>query len=1400
MDPEKSFHKRVFDCDIAGWNVVEASAGTGKTYQIANLYARVILETGWTVDQLLVVTFTEAATQELRQRLQAVLTTVAQALGTGDQREPHASDATDIDRLIGAAVGKLVAEQGKTDEQASLICRFRARRACAEFDRASIFTIHGFCGRMLSECAFECGIDFDAEQIGDKGQLINEVAMDVLRRSVLTLTDMEAALAYGESLATLSRLATDSLGKPDAAILPDLADKEASCLPPEVRELIIEQAATGKDEIQAVLDAGVRYGAIAAQARTQILGHLQNIIDDGFSIADLAAVSPEARKKHLIAQLPELSGSLRGFAEACQTIGERWRVQKGGAKGPTAASVWLPQLDTDPQTQKALQTLLDIAGEQGEGGWLDALLDFHGSAFFFKSKIYNIAKKKGDILYAALKTGDAEKLKVKGVFGTLSGLSPGVIESNIRETPAWPSLKPLTDISSLWARCSKRWKLWFKRQFVEDFRIRLNELKLERNVVTYDDLLVNLRDALVKGGATTKLLKDAVRQRFKMAIIDEFQDTDPVQYRVFWEAFHEQDPELPVFLVGDPKQAVYSFRSGDLETYFDAREQAPENRRFSLLTNWRSTGNMINAVNELFAEPPQTEPVHGSFATPKIVFTPAVPPESGASGTAHPLTIDLVPMQDGEKIKKNAGVSQSAELAAKRIAELTGRGVPPQNIAVLIQRHREAPIVKEALARHGIPAVLQSAGRVFDSDEAADLLQVMAAMLDPKDLSSVRCALATPLFATTGAELAIAGTGIIGQAVQEAAGAFEEAHQNWKHYGFLVGVTRILRALKSREHLLSTVNGERRVTNVLQIAEIVDRAAREQKLGIFATLRWLERQLDKDNRIDSDEHEIRLESDEDAVTIMTVFKSKGLQFPYVVAPFMWTKNPTTSNSSFLEYHEGARLQLNLDKDDDFGADLPGHNGPKNWHQDESLQEQVRLLYVAVTRAKLQTHLISGEFGDDHRHALNYLLTPKDRPKQDDPSVSKTKKVADAAIEVNGAYIERNPTSIAPDLPPQPQNDVATGVTLDSQLTLGHPVDKNWQILSFSKLADHGHAHLTMSATEIRDYDGETPQDKLAATQLDRETLSRDPKSLFSFVPGKKTGNCWHAIFEHMDFTQPTTHRQLVEDWAGRFRLIREAEETNTKATELRTQRIQTLCNMVKATLDLELGPRERPVKLSTVAPTDCLAEMQFDFPVADGGVSRKGIAQALIASDWSKKNSFSDILNDWIKKAEAARNRRITKLPPDAAEDEMDDVTLRGFMTGFIDLTFRVHDDSLSGHPYRYYLLDWKSNRLDGTFASFDADSKGITDEMGRNRYFFQYLLYSVAVHHFLLATIGKENYSYDDHFGGAYYVFLRGVMPPAEHTGDWEAKRCVYSDRPSLDVINKLSAALGLPGTEVSQ
>jgi exodeoxyribonuclease V beta subunit len=504
--------------------------------------------------------------------------------------------------------------------------------------------------------------------------------------------------------------------------------------------------------------------------------------------------------------------------------------------------------------------------------------------------------------------------------------------------------------------------LYLKGEIFRCVQRELPARKQRRNIQFFDDLLTRLRRSLNESGGTA--LAEALRRRYKAALIDEFQDTDPVQYAIFRTVFGKDESIL--FLIGDPKQAIYSFRGADLFAYMKAAGQV--NSRYTLTSNWRSEPGLIQAVNTIFAN--GTNP----FLYRDIPFEPAVPGkgedhailtiDDAAEPPFHLWFVDAEETDTNGFIKKGVVNNRIAEAVAGEIARLIHLGrsgkarigdnaLREADIAVLTRSNREAQLMQKALSRLRIPSVLYSTGNLFDTDEAAEMNRVLEGIINPGREGLIRGALATDMM------------GMSGEAVErlqhDEAGwetvlnRFHEYYDMWNRFGFIRMFRSFLLREKVRSRLLSLPSGERRLTNVLHLSELLHQTATEEKLGMAGLLKWLACQRDPESpRLE--EHQLRLESDANAVKIVTIHKSKGLEYPVVFCPFNWGGSRIKTNEvfAFHDEHDDAKLKLVID---------PEGSADRALAEKEALAENLRLLYVSLTRAKNRCYLVWGKFKD-----------------------------------------------------------------------------------------------------------------------------------------------------------------------------------------------------------------------------------------------------------------------------------------------------------------------------------------------------------------------------------------------------------------------------------------------------
>ena len=487
-------------------------------------------------------------------------------------------------------------------------------------------------------------------------------------------------------------------------------------------------------------------------------------------------------------------------------------------------------------------------------------------------------------------------------------------------------------------------------------REELQRRKANRRTQSFDDLLTQLEEAL--RGNRGEPLRKSLRQRFAAALIDEFQDTDPIQYSIFSQIY--DGSAAPVFLIGDPKQAIYGFRGADVFTYIAAASRA--HRRYTLAKNWRSEKGLVEAVNSLFQR-----------RNDAFVIDGITPPATTSSGQADetPLTMNderdqpfrfWITDKDG-RIPEVMAAEIARLLNTNTNTKIGDRTIKPADIAILVTTNWQPEEIQNALGRLRVPSVVYSAANVFKSREAVELMRILTAVAEPTREKFVRTALVTEAIGMTAEELETA----CGDDVwwEQRLNRFAEYHLSWRDRGFVSMIRELLVRENVRARLLRLVDGERRLTNLLHLIELLHSACTQNGLGINSLIAWLAQQV-SDSGEGKEEYELRLESDEDAVRIVTVHKSKGLQYGITFCPYSWR---TAKSREFTKFHDSGELALDL-------AANPEHQEAQ---AREELGESVRQLYVAVTRAEHRCYLVWNETSRAAKSATAWLMsrTPAD---------------------------------------------------------------------------------------------------------------------------------------------------------------------------------------------------------------------------------------------------------------------------------------------------------------------------------------------------------------------------------------------------------------------------------------
>ncbi len=1168
---------------LEGTTLIEASAGTGKTWSITGLFLRLILEKNLTVDQILVVTFTNAATEELRIRVRNRLLDARNALASGK--------APRDDAVLGAVTrnyaGDPRAKTALTD-------------ALRDFDRAGIFTIHGFCSRLMQEWAFETGSSFDLTLVPDPVSLVQEVCDDFWR------------IHFYHA-------------------------------PPEFIAFC-QKHLKGPEELHAML-LKIR------RPKVEFLPKLQ-------------------------------SAPLTGLMEFRRLFG---RVKAEWPESRNAVALLLEQSPLNRRTY-SLKRCRDLVAA------MDRWLKSNAPGFPVMEAFERLTPN-------ALK--DATK---KG--------------GRVPVHPFFDLCGRLWDAAELLDRRMHRRLVFLKTRFFSFLETRLDEKKRRHRIQFYEDLLKAVQRAL-QGRGGRRLIR-TVAERYQAALVDEFQDTDPVQYEIFSRLFSH--PGQAFFMIGDPKQAVYGFRGADVFSYMEAARRAP--KRHTLIRNFRSTPGLVRSVNTLFADVPLP------FVFKEIPFQKGSAAETERDGAApEPASLEIwfVPGKNEKPMGKTEATTAVSRAVAGKILTLLEAGkFQEKEMAVLVRTHRQARIVKEALFEKGIPAVLFSDKNVFDSHEAAELARVLTGIQHPLHLSRVKAALATDMMGFTARDLDTADTE---NPVFEAALARFRRYQDlWRTEGFIPMFAELMEREGVIPRLVRYPDGERRLTNLSHLAQLLQEVSWRHPYAMGRLVKWIAQRRDRDApRLEA--HQLRLESDENAVSIVTMHRSKGLEYPVVFCPFAWEGlEESIDLSAFHDPESGFSLVVDLDS--------KPHPKTRYLTQKENLAESIRLLYVAVTRAKKRCFVAWGRVRSAETSAFAYLLHPFQGAVLDDPEsfplalLAKTvsQKNDTALLDALQALARRSGGSIAVSMLPEPRAEKRppekrTAPALVCRRFSG-TIPPGQKTASYSSL---------VSGAEALDMDHKDHTDPA----LPAPEGLHGP-DIFAFPSGALAGRCFHALFESIDFSVPPAAQQpLVSS-------ILSAYGFGPEWTEI-------VCDAAHRVLSAFLQSDERRLRLSAVPPANRIHEMEFDFPV-------KPVSPELLAEAFGKQGSPKKGFDF------SGRMKKLFFVP------------WEGYLRGFIDLVVFYEG--------RYYLIDWKSNLLGVGYDAYAATRLARVVE--EEYYFLQYHLYVLALYRHLKRK--TPGFSYAKEFGGVYYIFIRGIHPDPE-TG--VSRTGVYYDLPDLERIEALEEAL---------
>ncbi|WP_369587559.1 exodeoxyribonuclease V subunit beta [Kingella oralis] len=1189
---------------VHGIHLIEASAGTGKTWNIAALFTRLVLLEKQNVEKILVVTFTKAATAELKTRLRARLDQALTAL----KRTPNAQTQPEILRQNSLDdknrpddfLFNLLTQALTSESQDRLQLRLTA--AISNFDNAAIYTIHGFCQRILQDFAFYCQAPFNIQLNEDPNDNPNLTAIQDYWRTQIAPNPVQAQLVYQHNQTPEKQL---------QALSPYLARPYLQFRQPESSHI----AQTQQQFQQAWQHVCAQLPQIQA-AFWQLHPHLNKQSYNA------------ARCEDRFAQLHQFSGC------------------------PSPATIW--ELLTE---SKHIQTIF--------------------TAEFLQSKANQDKKSKQKIQLPA------EPLAL--IDTTLAARGTAAHAHLQADSQALIQLAP-NIIHYLRAQNEVNKKTSPSRQF--------------------DDLLLDVYHALSPEKPHAQALARALSANWQTALIDEFQDTDPLQYAIFKAAFmhpkrqpenaqpenEHQNPKTAFYMVGDPKQAIYSFRGADIYAYLAAADTIPPANRHTLSQNHRSHAALIHTINALFSRP-------NPFALPQIPYTPARAARSQSTlpaGTA-PLRLTWLNQDptadDSDTLTQRAAQWCAQEIAVTLHAHAQGKTpISAGQIAILVRTRKEGTLMQRQLKTHHIQSVLLSRDSIYAEEETQAVYALISFILNPQRTQHLIYLLSGCLYNHTAAQ--------IQQLNQNEAqltqwtDAANQAAQTWQQHGVYTALQQFLRQSQAETTLLSQRN-DRTLTNLHQILEIL--AAQDEKGQPPSALQqWLGQQIQaSQNHANPQDHALlRLESDENLVKIVTMHASKGLQYPIVYCPFVWkASNQQTPEWQIIHQNHQAQLihKTQLTDSDQQQA------------QTEQRSEDLRLLYVALTRAEEQLNLYLASYQHTADSPLAYLI------QHQQPEKGKAGKDEYAHIQAQAYrqswqnFIAQHPEHIqwhdtlalpqytgslkpsqAPTNEPQPAYQ-ATAVPPRSYRSPQHT--------SFTALSRHSTA-LPSEQTPL------DPGEQTAPPQQNSLTPNAPP-TIAQFPQGTAAGICLHSLLERYPFAQP-----------GRQNLP--LIQTTLDQHNINSQQWQdTIAQLIDHTRHTPLLPH---TSLSTLPPQNILTEFGFLLHT---------------------RNFTLGSLKTWFAQH--------SNLPPEiiAAAQNLSFRDVQGYINGYIDLLAQTQQgDTL--------ILDYKSNWL-GNSPS-DYTQAALNQAVAQHHYALQALLYAIATARYLTSRNAPPPTLH------IRYLFLRGL------------------------------------------
>jgi exodeoxyribonuclease V beta subunit len=858
--------------------------------------------------------------------------------------------------------------------------------------------------------------------------------------------------------------------------------------------------------------------------------------------------------------------------------------------------------------------------------------------------------------------------------------------------------------------------------FAKDVVAELDKRKRQRGILGYDDLLGRLAEALDADDSPAQV---RMHQRWPIVLVDEFQDTDPVQWKVISRAFTDRST---LILIGDPKQAIYSFRGGDIVTYLDAAATAGVQKTLS--TNWRSDGDLVRRLQVVLRG--------AELGDPRIIVHDVEAHHAGSrlKGAGEPFRLRVVRREtlgrSGTRalligdLRSHIPRDMAADIGRLLTSGATfdDKPVCAGDVAVIVEKHVDARACYEALCEAGIPAVYTGDSDIFGSDAAEDWLCLLEAFDQPHRPGMVRAAAATMFFGETAESLMAGGDALTDRVA--------ETLREWAGHARERGVAAIFEAAQLRgmgDRVLSWQGGERLMTDLSHVTQLLQEAAHREHFSLPALRDWLRAQ--RDERSGAPERARRLDNDAAAVQVMTVFAAKGLEFPVVHLPFAFNRH--VRDPELVLYHEGATRCLHIG-----GPDSPDYNAVVKLGRAEDASDDSRLTYVALTRAQAQVVAWWAPSSDEPNGGLSRLLRGRRPGEAEVPNSASPAKVSDddamARLReweaAGGPVIEDSVIAPLPALP---------GVVAPTDLDVRHfhrGIDISWRRTSYSGLIRDAEATPVSSEPEVVELD-----DEVADIPVVSSAVGVDAPSPMADLPsGAKFGTLVHAVLETAD--------PFAVDLAAELE------------AQIREHSVWWPVDVEPALLaaamvpmhDTPLGPLADGLTLRQIGLRDRMCEMDFEFPLGGGHLCDVG---ALVREHLPKDDPLASYADRLTGAALGGQS-------------------LKGYLSGSVDAVLRIGE--------RYVVVDYKTNWLGDParpLTAADYAQPRLVEAMLHSDYPLQALLYSVVLHRFLRWRL--PGYEPQTHLGGVLYLFVRGMCGPDAPAG-------VFSWQPPASLITAVS------------